>query len=353
MPALSRTTDIGEGTCPTKLPNSVTEHGDYLTTFVTGASTVFVNNQAQAIVGTKGTQDSNCEAHAGDHPTGDNISTALTGSATVFVENQPIHRIGDTGEAAGGDIYTSLTGSPNVFNDDAAGGGSSADDGLADLPPEFSPANTAVVREVMGRYAPLDDPPSIGKTPRAYGSDTKAPPLTAGTGPEVTTSPASTPVQGDCGGSETPDYNLALSTHYTLGSFTLNTLWKHNIKAQAGFSVSQIVCNLKSLATEIVEPINTQFPGVRINSGFRTMTAGTSQHEKGQACDLQWQGLAPRDYLPRAEWIIANLPFDQLIFEHGNTIWLHVSFNRSAAKQRKQVLTMINGSYQPGLKCYY
>lgn len=352
MPALSRTSDIGEGTCPTKLPSSTVEHGDYVTTFITGASTVFTNNQAQAIVSTKGDQDSNCEAHKGDHPTGDNLSTALTGSSTVFVENQPIHRIGDTGEGAGGDTYTSLTGSPNVFNDDVTGAGS-ADDGLADLPPEFSTAATATIRKEMGRYAPLDDPPSIGLTPKAYGRDTNAPPVTAGTGPEVSTTPATTPVQGDCGGSETPNYSLALTTNYTLGSFSQNTLWKHNIQAQAGFSVSAIVCNLKALATEIVEPINTQYPGVRINSGFRTFTKGTSQHEKGQACDLQWQGLAPRDYLPRAEWIIANLPFDQLIFEHGNTIWLHVSFNRNAAKQRKQVLTMINGSYQPGLKCYY
>ena len=352
MTALSRVSDIGEGVCPTKLPRSTVEHGEYITTLITGASTVFTNNLAQSIVSSKGNQDSNCEQHKEDHPTGDNLSTALTGSATVFVENQPIHRIGDVGEGAGGDTYTTLTGSPNVFNDDVSGAGS-ADDGLESLPPEYSTQATASIRREMGRYAPFDDPPSIGSTPRAYGKDIFAPPVTSGTGPEVSTSPTSTPVQGDCGGSETPDYNLSLSPNYTLGSFTLSTLWKHTIKAQAGFSVSQIVCNLKSLATEIVEPINAKYPGVRINSGFRTMTSGKSQHEKGQACDLQWAGLSPKDYLPRAEWIIANLPFDQLIFEHGNSIWLHVSFNRSSAKQRKQVLTMINGSYQPGLKCYY
>lgn len=99
MTALSRISDVGEGTCPEE------GHGPYVTTFVTGARTVFTNNLSTCIVGTVGDQD--CGGS----------SEALTGSATVFAENMPVHRISDTGLGHAGDTYTSLTGSPNVFND--------------------------------------------------------------------------------------------------------------------------------------------------------------------------------------------------------------------------------------------
>ncbi len=101
MTALSRITDIGIGGCP------VENHGQYSTTFITGANTVFTNNLNQTVITTLGVQDA-C---------GNALSTAITGSSTVFAEFLPVHRIGDVGVGHAGDIYTSVTGSPNVFND--------------------------------------------------------------------------------------------------------------------------------------------------------------------------------------------------------------------------------------------
>lgn len=99
MTAVSRLGDLGHGDCPTD------DHGEYTTQYITGASTVYVNNLAVTLIGT-----------VGDQSCGD-VSYATTGSPTVFVENKAVHRIGDTGDGGGGDIYTSITGSPDVFSD--------------------------------------------------------------------------------------------------------------------------------------------------------------------------------------------------------------------------------------------
>ena len=107
MPSVARVGDIGDGTCkaghpgfPLGVPKPMT------TEFVTGASTVFMDNQPVVIVGSIGATD--CGHH----------TEALTGSPTVFVEGQPMHRVGDVGvvtETGGGD-YETITGSPDCDN---------------------------------------------------------------------------------------------------------------------------------------------------------------------------------------------------------------------------------------------
>jgi hypothetical protein len=103
MTALARITDLGEGTCPLH-PSPV----NYTTTHITGCSTVFTNNIAQ-LVSPTGIGDQSCG----------HTSETLTGSSTVFAENLPVHRIADLGLGQGSDTYTTITGSPDVFNDGA------------------------------------------------------------------------------------------------------------------------------------------------------------------------------------------------------------------------------------------
>lgn len=152
-------------------------------------------------------------------------------------------------------------------------------------------------------------------------------------------------------------YETKLSPHYKLRTLSLDCLFPHKIKAQRGLSFEDIVCNLKSVAVNILEPLRAKYPKIRVNSAFRgtaSLPGGkVSQHEKGQAVDIQIPGLASKDYLPVAEWCVKNLPFDQLIFEHGNTIWLHISYDRNKKKQRKDQKTMYDGKYSNGLTLYY
>jgi hypothetical protein len=151
------------------------------------------------------------------------------------------------------------------------------------------------------------------------------------------------------------DYNAKLSSNFKLRNLSLDCVFPHKIKAQKGLSEREIVCNLQNVAINLLEPIREKYPNLTINSAFRgtpSIEGKISQHEKGEAIDLQFKGLTPRDYLGVSEWIIKNVAFDQFIFEHGNSIWLHISCKRNSP-QRKQILTMYKGKYTPGIKLYY
>lgn len=156
-----------------------------------------------------------------------------------------------------------------------------------------------------------------------------------------------------CGEISRIDYGLKLSQNFALSSLSTAALWSHPIRSQHGLTASQIICNLRNLAVNVLEPIWVQYPNFRINSGFRTSTGGRSQHERGQAADIQWPGIRGQEYLKRAQWIRDNVAFDQLLFEHGNSIWLHLSFDAGKRRQRYQVSTMINNRFEPGLRLYY
>jgi hypothetical protein len=150
-------------------------------------------------------------------------------------------------------------------------------------------------------------------------------------------------------------YDAKISPSFKLRNLSLDCTFPHKIKAQKGLSEQDIVCNLQNVALNILEPIRGRYPTMVINSAFRgtaSIVGKVSQHERGEAVDLQFRGLSPKDYLDVSDWIVKNLPFDQFIFEHGNNIWLHISCKRNSP-QRKQILTMYKGRYQPGIKLYY
>jgi len=302
------------------------------------------------------------------------------GSPDVFVNSRNIQRIGDPlscGDAA-------AAGSPDVFAnvipvhrvDDATTGHGSwvpnaaetgSDDVFVNEPGEniggvFAPDNpykTTFVKKLIaetGNNAPHDDPDSeviAYKTP----ADTLPGDVDETKPADQTPGKVDSGTFTECGDFETDpvNYNQRLSANFAIKDFTLNTLWVHSLVAQNGLSIGDIICNLKGLSENILEPLRVKYPGFRINSGFRKGT-GTSQHNRGMACDLQWPGLSPAGYTPIANWIRDNLPFDQLIFEHGNSIWLHISYNRTTAKQRNQLLTyypQVTPNYKPGLTNYY
>lgn len=152
------------------------------------------------------------------------------------------------------------------------------------------------------------------------------------------------------------DYTANISPNYLLRNLSLDATFPHKIRAQHGLSTDDIVCNLENVALNLLEPIRSKFPSLIINSAFRgtpSLSAGRiSQHETGEAIDIQFPGISPQQYLPIAKWIVENTVFDQLIFEHGNSIWLHISTKRVGIN-RKSTLTMFQGSYERGIKCYY
>lgn len=153
----------------------------------------------------------------------------------------------------------------------------------------------------------------------------------------------------DCGEAIGPDgkinYSAILAKGITLRSISLGAVVsQYAIKDQNGLTKSEIICNLKNVAENVLVPLFAQYPNAMVTSGFRAGT-GTSQHMRGEAVDIQFRGMSNSGYYQVAQWIKANLPYDQLILEYKNfgtrMPWIHVSLKRSKA-QRYQIMTFFN-----------
>lgn len=151
--------------------------------------------------------------------------------------------------------------------------------------------------------------------------------------------------------------NMVLSTNFTLADLTTKTSYPYKIPeskkiGDVFYTKYDIACNLKALAINVLEPIKQQCKergiGLRITSAFRNKANSTSQHEKGQAADLQFTGLTKDKYINMAVWIYNNVPFDQLLFEHrdSTSVWIHVSYNskgnRPISSARPKYATFYN-----------
>ena len=106
-------------------------------------------------------------------------------------------------------------------------------------------------------------------------------------------------------------------------------------------------CELKAmlvLAEKIFEPLRNHFGvPIKINSFFRCLAlnkrvggSSSSQHVKGEAIDID-DTLGGVTNKQMFDWIVANLDFDQIIWEFGNSNnpdWVHVSY-ASPEKNRR------------------
>jgi uncharacterized Zn-binding protein involved in type VI secretion len=154
------------------------------------------------------------------------------------------------------------------------------------------------------------------------------------------------------------DYNQLISPNFTLGFVSSKAVVSPTlIKAQRDLTELQIACNLQLVCINLLEPMAAQFgrSKIGVTSGFRKKKNGRSQHEIGQAVDIQfsdqWSGaLSKADWWDRVLWVRDNINFDQMIVEYiGRKPWIHLSFNPNG--NRAQQLTCIkNGRFEPGLK---
>lgn len=151
---------------------------------------------------------------------------------------------------------------------------------------------------------------------------------------------------------------MQLSTHLSLAEVTYSDTAK-----RLGISNEPTAVHLESLkklAENIFEPIRNHFAKpIKVSSGYRSEalnkatpgSSSTSQHAKGEALDLDQDGM-PTGVTNKMvfDYIKANLNFDQLIWEYGtaaNPDWVHVSYSPSGS-QRKQVLKCTrNAAGQP------
>lgn len=147
---------------------------------------------------------------------------------------------------------------------------------------------------------------------------------------------------------------MQLSAHLSLAEVTYSDTAK-----RLGISNEPTAVHLESLkklAENIFEPIRNHFAKpIKVSSGYRSEalnkatpgSSSTSQHAKGEALDLDQDGM-PTGITNKMvfEYIKGNLNFDQLIWEYGtseNPDWVHVSYSPSG-NQRKQVLKCTRNS---------
>ena len=178
------------------------------------------------------------------------------------------------------------------------------------------------------------------------------------TSPEKANTEPSPPVT--CGDFSEPlkeaDYDKNLSPNFKLRNLTIGPgiLFPYRINSQKGFKESEIACNLQALATNCLEPLRREYPGMRINSAFR-LGENQSQHGTGEAADVSWPSKSKAELLEICKWASTNLSFDKIIYEipsNSPNGWLHISFNRKGnlkGTARPRLMTWRGGGYETGL----
>lgn len=221
-------------------------------------------------------------------------------------------------------------------------------------PVQFDPVGDAAEQEAFDMG---DDAPAI--TQEAYVAVVAA---AGGTITETTVVEANTPANN-------VESTIVSCTNYTVTSpavvsLSSGALMPHTIPSAGkswtgrGFSgqltAQEIACNLGGLHENVVKRLFDQFGADKftINSGYRTGHGG-SQHDSGQACDIQIKagtgfgvGAAAQTKV-YADWIRANCDFDQLAMEYSSAnrlrCWIHVSYIRPGGQytlgNRKAIYT--------------
>ena len=289
-----------------------------------------------------------------DPVSGSGIEIVGPGSSTVFANNKIVSVDQDLDKYPAPITATTK----NVFAGDTAsfGGGPVPPTVLSKpaLYAELDQYNQPTVSRLTAAEQHDDDPESAPQYVqyRVYAEqDAGLPPASTTSVLTVPIPPstASSAIPTDCSdikATTTFTDSFQLSTHYTLGMLTDQTLVSYyHVQPQFGLTNQQIICNLRALCNNILEPLLSKYgSAMRINSGFRVAYAGFSQHYIGQAVDVSFTDTPTMaDSLARAQEIAGLVNFDQYIYEQNISIWYHISYNPSGT-QRHQVLSKPRGS---------
>lgn len=310
------------------------------------------NNAGGKIINT----DGNTTVYSNNLLSSVNTSTVLygpgrtstaNGSGSVFAHGVNVNYT-DNADADG---RTRVGGSPNVFV---------GDDIDQDIP-SVRATIEADEEDVFEPGAGAKKFESIPKDPREVAAPLPQPTGQKNTEPSKFTG---TPT-ADCGGVEdlvaaagslADVEKIQLSPRFTVGKITRkpSIVFDNPLEVPGGgLSREEIVCNLKLLCINCLEPIYGRFSNAFVTNTWRKPSGNpNSQHPKGMAADLQFRGVKKSDYYEIAQVIKDLVPYDQLLLEYKTTgsglPWIHISFNK--AGNRKQVLTFLNDkTYAQGL----
>lgn len=121
-----------------------------------------------------------------------------------------------------------------------------------------------------------------------------------------------------------------------------------------GVSPQQIVCNLKQLVVNVIEPLRRKYPSMIITNTWRSEEknrsiggSATSDHLKGYAVDIVLRNYDKQYHYEQIQEIQKLLPaYHQLILEYrGRTVWIHISYKPTGNSLRS--FTMNNDKTYP------
>lgn len=257
----------------------------------------------------------------------------ITSSSTVLSNSLGKVRIGDV--VTGCNIGVMVTGLSNKNVESGSGTKISTKITFQDQIIEFTEVDYGNVDDEEHNDDSLNIFPPITTRPPTPQEQQKSDSLEVAPTTEMsedsTASNTNTPtiVCTDIGNVADPDYQL--STNFQLKDLSTQAVISHYyVKAQHSLTVSDIVCNLQAVAQFILEPLATAYSKSNfiITSGFRHGSS-TSQHERGQAVDIQFPLYTNEQVYNIANIIKTTFDFDQLILEYGgNRPWIHCSFKR-------------------------
>lgn len=133
---------------------------------------------------------------------------------------------------------------------------------------------------------------------------------------------------------------MKLTEHFTLAEFVRSeTATNRHID---NTPTPEVIENLRALCRNVLEPARVAFGSpIYITSGYRCQALNkavggkpTSQHLRGEAADLQVNGI---DNLRRLYNVIKSRGvFDQLLYEtnRSGVRWIHVSYKASGNRQQ-------------------
>ncbi len=154
--------------------------------------------------------------------------------------------------------------------------------------------------------------------------------------------------------------DIYLSQYFQLEEFTrsetaerlgidnsIKTNQSHSSLGGRWLSQLSIINSLCALCEAILEPLRGAYgKAIHISSGYRCLqlnraigSKDTSQHIKGEACDIS-QGLRSENLKLFRLIQDLGLPFDQLIWEGGGR-WIHVS-HKANGHNRGQILYLFS-----------
>lgn len=142
-------------------------------------------------------------------------------------------------------------------------------------------------------------------------------------------------------------------------NFTLAEMTRSEAAARRGIDnvpPPELIENLRQLCVNVLEPVRAHFARpVIVTSGYRSPAvnsaiggSGTSQHCQGEAADFTVQGVSNIEV---CRWLEKHITYDQLIYEFGESGWVHCSWLRSRLRNQELSAKRAGGKtvYLPGI----